>query len=74
MVHLKDLKEYADQIDQCVRCGACQAHCPVYRETLGEGSVARGKIALAASVLLAVLAGITMALAERVRPKEVATW
>ena len=51
MVQLKDLKEYADQIDQCVRCGACQAHCPVYRETLGEGSVARGKIALAASVL-----------------------
>ena len=31
-------------------------------------------LALAASVLLAVLAGITMALAERVRPKEVATW
>lgn len=31
-------------------------------------------IALAASVVLAGLAGITMALAERVRPKEVATW
>ena len=41
MVHLKDLADYADQISQCVRCGACQAHCPVYRETLGEGSVAR---------------------------------
>ena len=51
MVQLKDLKEYADQLDQCVGCGACQAHCPVYRETLGEGSVARGKIALAAAVL-----------------------
>ncbi len=31
-------------------------------------------LALAASVVLAGLAGITMALAERVRPKEVATW
>lgn len=31
-------------------------------------------LALAASVLLAGLAGLTMALAERVRPKEVATW
>jgi len=31
-------------------------------------------LALAASVLLAVLAGVTMALAERMRPKEVATW
>jgi len=30
--------------------------------------------ALAASVLLAVLAGVTMALAERMRPKEVASW
>jgi glycolate oxidase iron-sulfur subunit len=36
---------------QCVRCGSCQAHCPVYLETCREGSVARGKIALAASVL-----------------------
>jgi Fe-S oxidoreductase len=34
-----------------VRCGACQAHCPVYRETGREGSVARGKIVLAAAVL-----------------------
>ncbi len=51
MVQLKALADFADQIDQCVRCGACQAHCPVYRETLGEGSVARGKIALAAAVL-----------------------
>lgn len=31
-------------------------------------------MALAASVLLAGLAGITMAVAERVRPKEVSTW
>ena len=36
---------------QCVRCGACQAHCPVYLETCREGSVARGKIALASAVL-----------------------
>ncbi|HHU11356.1 MAG TPA: iron ABC transporter permease [Intrasporangiaceae bacterium] len=31
-------------------------------------------LALAASVVLAVLAGATMALAERMRPQEVATW
>ena len=31
-------------------------------------------MALAASVLLAALAGLTMAAAERLRPKEVAAW
>ena len=47
----KTLEEYAPQMAQCVRCGACQAHCPVYLETCREGSVARGKIALAAALL-----------------------
>lgn len=51
MSQQKQLEEYQDILDQCVRCGACQAHCPVYRETGREGSVARGKIVLAASVL-----------------------
>ncbi|MBM9535509.1 (Fe-S)-binding protein [Desulfobulbus alkaliphilus] len=45
---LADLRHH---IDQCVRCGACQAHCPVYLETCRESSVARGKIALAEAVL-----------------------
>ena len=47
----KTFEEYGLQMAQCVRCGACQAHCPVYVETGREGSVARGKIALAAAVL-----------------------
>lgn len=47
----KELEEYASQIAQCVRCGACQADCPTYRETGQEGAVARGKIALASAVL-----------------------
>jgi glycolate oxidase iron-sulfur subunit len=47
----KTLEEYQAEITRCVRCGACQAHCPVYLETGREGSVARGKIVLAASVL-----------------------
>ncbi|MDD2465462.1 MAG: (Fe-S)-binding protein, partial [Desulfobulbus sp.] len=51
MSHQKQLKEYREILAQCVRCGACQAHCPVYRETGREGSVARGKIVLAAAVL-----------------------
>ena len=47
----KQLDAYRLLLAQCVRCGACQAHCPVYRQTGREGSVARGKIVLAASVL-----------------------
>ncbi|MFN2354448.1 MAG: (Fe-S)-binding protein [Desulfopila sp.] len=51
MVKNKTLQDYEDQIQQCVKCGVCQAHCPVYRENRREGDVARGKIALAASLL-----------------------
>ncbi|ADW18111.1 protein of unknown function DUF224 cysteine-rich region domain protein [Desulfobulbus propionicus DSM 2032] len=51
MNELHSLEHYREAIAQCVRCGACQAHCPVYRETGREGSVARGKIVLAAAVL-----------------------
>ena len=51
MAEPKTLEQYQDEIAQCVRCGACQAHCPVYLETGREGSVARGKIVLAAAVL-----------------------
>ncbi|MCL2457419.1 MAG: (Fe-S)-binding protein [Desulfobulbus sp.] len=51
MTEGKTLAEFQDEIDQCARCGSCQAHCPVYLETGREGSVARGKIVLAAAVL-----------------------
>jgi glycolate oxidase iron-sulfur subunit len=47
----KELNDFAREISECVKCGACQAHCPTYRETRREGSVARGKIALAGAVL-----------------------
>ncbi len=47
----KDLKDYEELIRACVKCGACQAHCPAYLEQRKEGAVARGKIALAAALL-----------------------
>ena len=47
----KQLKDLEEQIRQCVKCGVCQAHCPVYRHNRKEGDVARGKVALAASLL-----------------------
>jgi glycolate oxidase iron-sulfur subunit len=40
------LKQIDDQLVGCMRCGMCQAVCPLYAETGLEGHVARGKIAL----------------------------
>jgi len=42
----KMLHELDDQMVACMKCGMCQAVCPVFAETMGEGDVARGKIAL----------------------------
>ena len=47
----KSLKDYQEQIRQCVKCGACQAHCPVFGELKKESTVARGKVALAHALL-----------------------
>jgi glycolate oxidase iron-sulfur subunit len=47
----KDLKDFEEQIKQCVKCGACQAHCPVFGEQKRESVVARGKVALAHALL-----------------------
>ncbi len=47
----KELADFAEDIARCVKCGACQAHCPAYFSGHGEGDVARGKIALAAALL-----------------------
>lgn len=51
MAKNKELQDFKKQILECVKCGACQAHCPAYRESRKEGSVARGKIALACALL-----------------------
>ena len=42
----KMLQELDDQMVACMKCGMCQAVCPVFSETMKEGDVARGKIAL----------------------------
>jgi glycolate oxidase iron-sulfur subunit len=47
----KDLQDFATVIGECVKCGVCQAHCPTYLLSRKEGTVARGKIALAAALL-----------------------
>ena len=51
MSRLKKLQDLEEQIRQCVKCGACQAHCPVFAEHKRESTVARGKVALAHALL-----------------------
>ena len=40
------LRELDDQLVVCMRCGLCQAVCPLFAETGREADVARGKLAL----------------------------
>ncbi|HYA40461.1 MAG TPA: (Fe-S)-binding protein [Syntrophobacteraceae bacterium] len=42
----KLVKELEDQLVCCMRCGLCQAVCPVFAETGRETDVTRGKLAL----------------------------
>lgn len=42
----KLLQELDDQMVGCMKCGMCQAVCPVFAETMKEADVTRGKIAL----------------------------
>jgi len=50
MTDMKELarlvKELEDQLVRCMRCGMCQAVCPLFSETGREADVARGKLAL----------------------------
>ncbi|SHE72132.1 glycolate oxidase iron-sulfur subunit [Desulforamulus putei DSM 12395] len=46
-----NIKGIEEEIIKCMKCGNCQAVCPVYKETLSESGVARGKIQLAAKIL-----------------------
>ena len=40
------VKELEDMLVSCIRCGTCQAVCPLYGATRKEADVARGKLAL----------------------------
>lgn len=45
------IKAVETEIVKCMKCGNCQAVCPLYKETRAENAVARGKVQLAAAVL-----------------------
>lgn len=45
------LDSVRDYVIKCMKCGNCQAVCPIYQETLREVGVARGKISLVEHLL-----------------------
>jgi glycolate oxidase iron-sulfur subunit len=46
------MRQLEDQLVVCMRCGMCQAVCPVFAQTGREADVARGKLALLDGLLL----------------------
>jgi glycolate oxidase iron-sulfur subunit len=50
MAKMKELaaqvKELEDELVTCIRCGTCQAVCPLFEQTRKEADVARGKLSL----------------------------
>ena len=48
---MKDLEQYRQWCQACVKCGACRATCPVFKTENLEGAVARGKITLAQAMM-----------------------
>ncbi len=47
----KNLESWKQDVIRCIRCGACQNVCPIYKELEVESSVARGRIKLIRSVI-----------------------
>ncbi len=45
------LQDYSNEISRCIKCGACRAVCPTFKELLDESMVARGRIGLTKAVI-----------------------
>lgn len=45
------LQDYSNEISRCIKCGACRAVCPTFKELLDESMVARGRISLTKAVI-----------------------
>lgn len=48
---MKTLKDFAEDINKCSKCGLCQSVCPVYKLTGNECAVSRGKFVMLNGVL-----------------------
>lgn len=48
---MKPLKDYADEINKCSKCGLCQVVCPIYKLTGNDCAVSKGKFVMLEGVL-----------------------
>lgn len=48
---MKKLKDFAEDINKCSKCGLCQSVCPVYKLTGNDCAVSRGKFVMLDGVL-----------------------
>lgn len=58
------LDSISEELNKCMKCGNCQAVCPIYKETRKEVGAARGKITLIETLLSGELE-MTEGLADR---------
>jgi len=47
----RSFESWQKEVIRCIRCGACQNVCPVFRELQAESSVARGRVKLIRGVI-----------------------
>jgi glycolate oxidase iron-sulfur subunit len=57
--------ELEREVIRCIKCGACQSVCPVFREMKAESTVARGKVSLIRAVIRGEVDAAGPAFAER---------
>lgn len=50
-IYYETLQNIDEEAVKCMKCGNCQEVCPIFKETLDETGVARGKIQLARALL-----------------------
>lgn len=58
-------QELEKEVIRCIKCGACQSVCPVFKELRAESTVARGKVNLIKAVIRGEVDAGTDVFAER---------
>ena len=48
---MKSLRDYADEINKCSKCGLCQSVCPLYKLTGNDCAVSKGKFIMLDGVI-----------------------
>ena len=47
----RSFESWEKEVIRCIRCGACQNVCPVFKELQAESTVARGRVKLIRGVI-----------------------